>query len=39
MTWFDNLRQNPRFWEFAFILALILLILAHKVTIEGMVEA
>jgi len=38
-AWFANIRQNPHFWEGAFIFALILLILAHKVTIEGMVEA
>jgi len=39
MSWFQKLRQNPHFWEGAFIVALILLILAHKVTLEAMVEA
>jgi hypothetical protein len=29
--------QSPYFWEGAFIVALILIIGAHKITIEGMV--
>lgn len=38
MDW-ATLKDSPRFWEGAFIFALILLILAHKVSIEGMIEA
>lgn len=37
MSW-ATLKDNPRFWEFAFIFAVILLIGAHKVSIEGMIE-
>lgn len=37
MSWSD-LKQNPHFWEFAFIFAVVLLIGAHKVSIEGMIE-
>lgn len=37
MNW-ATLKANPQFWEFAFIFAVILLIGAHKVSIEGMIE-
>jgi hypothetical protein len=37
MNW-SSLSQNPQFWEGAFIFALLLLIFAHKVSIEGMIE-
>lgn len=33
------LLQSPMFWEVAFIIALLLLIGAHKITIEGLVSA
>lgn len=33
----QNLLQSQGFWEVAFIVALVLLIGAHKITIEGMV--
>jgi hypothetical protein len=33
------LTQKAGFWEFAFIIALILLIFAHKITITGMIGA
>lgn len=36
-SWSD-LKNNPRFWEFAFIFSVILLIGAHKLSIEGMIE-
>jgi hypothetical protein len=35
---FDKLTSNPHFWQGAFIFAIILLIGAHKVSIEGMIE-
>jgi hypothetical protein len=38
-TWLADIKDNPKFWEVAFIFALILLIACHKLTIEGMVEA
>jgi hypothetical protein len=34
-SFFTGLLQNQMFWEGAFIVALILLIGAHKITIEG----
>lgn len=34
---FAGLMQSQIFWEAAFIVALVLLIGAHKITIEGMV--
>lgn len=34
-----GLLQNPKFLAGAFIAAIVLLILAHKITIEGMIEA
>jgi hypothetical protein len=37
MSW-ESIKANPTFWEFAFIFAVILLIGAHKVSIEGMIE-
>jgi hypothetical protein len=33
----DNLLQSQTFWEIAFVIALVLIIGAHKITIEGMV--
>lgn len=33
-----NLMQSQGFWEIAFIVAIVLLIGAHKITIEGMVS-
>lgn len=38
MSW-ESLKDNPRFWEGAFIVAIILLIWAHKISVEGMIEA
>jgi hypothetical protein len=35
----SGLLSKPGVWEAAFIIALILLIFAHKITVEGMVEA
>jgi hypothetical protein len=32
-----SLLQSQTFWEFAFIVAFVLLIGAHKITIEGMI--
>jgi hypothetical protein len=37
-NWFSNLTNSKYFWEGAFIFALILLILAHKVTLENLIE-
>jgi hypothetical protein len=37
-NWFSKITQSPHFWEGAFIFAIILLIFAHKVTLEGLVE-
>lgn len=33
----QNLRASPKFLEIVFVFALILLILAHKISIEGMI--
>lgn len=38
MSTLSNLTSNPKFWEVAFFVAVVLLIGAHKVSIEGMVE-
>jgi len=38
-NFFANLRNSPKFLEIVFILALVLLILAHKISIESMIEA
>jgi hypothetical protein len=35
----SNLVQLPIFWEVAFILAIVLLIGSHKISIEGMIGA
>jgi hypothetical protein len=35
----SGLMQSQTFWEIAFIVALVLIIGAHKITIEGMVSA
>ena len=37
-SWFSKLTESQYFYEGIFIFALILLIMAHKVTIEGMIE-
>jgi hypothetical protein len=37
-TFVDNMKASPLFWEGAFLLAFILLIGAHKISIEGMIE-
>ena len=37
MSWAE-IKENPRFWQVAFVVALILLIGAHKVSLEGMIE-
>ncbi len=34
----DSMKANPLFWELAFLFAFILLIGAHKISIEGMIE-
>jgi hypothetical protein len=34
----SNLMQSQGFWEFAFIVGLILLIGAHKITVEGFID-
>lgn len=33
-----NLMQSQTFWEISFIVALVLIIGAHKITIEGLVS-
>lgn len=33
-----SLLQNPKFLAGAFVAAIVLLILAHKITIEGMID-
>lgn len=38
MPSWSQIQNSPRFWEFAFLFAVILLIGAHKVSIEGMIE-
>lgn len=35
----SNLVQMPIFWEVAFIIAIVLLIGSHKISIEGMIGA
>jgi hypothetical protein len=35
---FAKLQANPLFWEGAFLVALVLLIASHKISIEGMIE-
>jgi hypothetical protein len=35
----QNLKDNPLFWEGAFLLALLLLIGSHKIALEGMISA
>lgn len=34
----ENLKSNPMFWEAAFLVAILLLIGAHKISIEGMIQ-
>ncbi len=34
----SNLTSKPGFWEVAFLVALLLLIGAHKLSIEGMIQ-
>lgn len=34
----QNMLQSQGFWEVAFIVALVLIIGAHKITIEGLVS-
>lgn len=34
----SQLKESPLFWEGAFLLALVLLIFSHKISIEGMIE-
>lgn len=34
----SNMLQSQGFWEVAFIVALVLIIGAHKITIEGLVS-
>jgi len=34
----QNLKNNPLFWEGAFIFAIILLLGSHKIALEGMIE-
>jgi len=34
----SNLTSKPGFWEAAFFVAVVLLIGAHKLSIEGMIE-
>lgn len=34
----ENLKSNPMFWEVAFLIAILLLIGAHKISIEGMIQ-
>ena len=33
-----SMKANPLFWELAFLFAFLLLIGAHKISIEGMIE-
>lgn len=34
----ESIKSKPYFWDAAFLFAVILLIGAHKVSIEGMIE-
>jgi len=36
---FANLKNSPLFWEGAFIVAVLLLVGAHKLSVEGMIKA
>ena len=36
-NFFDKVKNSPYFLEIVFVFAIVLLILAHKVSIEGMV--
>lgn len=36
MNW-QALKASPAFWQGAFLFAVILLIFAHKITLEGMI--
>lgn len=38
MSW-SSLKESPAFWQGAFIFSVILLIFAHKISIEGMIGA
>ena len=33
----DNIRNSPKFMEIVFVFAVVLLILAHKISVEGMI--
>ena len=35
----STLKNSPAFWQGAFLFAMVLLIFAHKITIEGMIGA
>jgi len=35
--WFENLKSNSAFWQFAFLFAFVLLIASHKISVEGMI--
>lgn len=34
----SNLKDSPLFWEGAFLVALVLLIASHKISVEGMIS-
>lgn len=36
MNW-ESMKSSPAFWQGAFLFAVILLIFAHKITLEGMI--
>lgn len=38
-NFFSNLKSSPFFWEGAFLFAFVLLILSHKISIEGMIKS
>jgi hypothetical protein len=37
-AWSDSLKNNPLFWELAFVFGVVLLIGAHKFNIEAMID-
>jgi len=38
-AWADSLKNNPLFWQGAFIFALIIIFLAHKLNMEATIKA
>lgn len=37
MDTLKNLTASPKFWEGAFVFAVVLLVFSHKISVEGMI--